>query len=261
MALFMPLSKSLLFIAACFAAGGFGRAEEETTVKLRADQWMPFNGTPDAEKPGYVVEIARTIFTAHGIKVDYQTMPWEDTLKAVRAGTIDGAIGANATEAAELVTGKEPMGIPKIGLFALKDSSWKYENLQSLNTIKIGAIAGYSYWDSLDAYITSHTDKNVVFFKGDTPLADAIVKLNKKEIDLMPETLAVFIWALKNQGLAFTDYRIAYLNEGVPLFIAFTKDKRGQQFAQILDDGVRAMRANGQLAKVLSSYGIEDWKE
>lgn len=230
-------------------------------MKLRADQWMPFNGTPDAEKPGYVVEIARAVFTARGIKMDYGTMPWEETLKAARAGTIDGAIGTNATEAAGMVKGSEPIGIPKIGLFVLKDSSWKYENLQSLNTIKVGAIAGYSYWDALDTYINSHTDKNVTFFKSDTPLADAIGKLNKKEIDLMPETLAVFVWALKNQGLAFTDYRIAYLNEGVPLFIAFTKNERGRRFAQLVDEGIREMRANGQLAKILSSYGIEDWKE
>jgi|GEM_PF-1857798 len=261
MASFMSSSKKILISAACLLLALGGRAQDTDMVKLRADLWMPFNGSPNAEKPGYVVEIARAIFGAQGLKVDYGTLSWEETLKAARAGTIDGAIGTNATEAADLVKGSEPIGIPKIGLFALKDSSWKYENLQSLNTVKLGAIAGYSYWDSLDTYISTHADKNVVFFKGETPLADAIVKLNNKEIDLMPETLPVFVWALKTQGIPFTNYHIAYLNEGVPLYISFTKNKRGLHFSKMMDEGIRTLRANGQLAKILSSYGIEDWKE
>lgn len=79
---------------------------------------MPFNGSPDAEKPGYVVEILRSIFGADAI--DYQTLAWDEALKQVRAGKVDAVIGANAVEATGLIMPNEPVGIPRIALFALK---------------------------------------------------------------------------------------------------------------------------------------------
>lgn len=247
-----------VLIAGAMAASLAGQSD---SVKLRADQWMPFNGTPGGDKPGYVVELAQLIFSARQVKVDYQIQPWEDTLKAVRAGEVDGAIGTNTTEAAGLITGTEPIGLPKVGLFVVKESTWKYQNLQSLNGTKFGAIAGYSYWDSLDNYIKSHADKNVIFFKGESPLVEAIEHLSRREIDVLPETLAVFVWGLKKEGRSFSDYRLAYLHEGQPIFIAFTKNEKGLRFSQMLEDGIRELRANGQLAKLLANYGIEDWKE
>lgn len=256
----MSLGKNVFLALVCGALSTAGWAQQ-ATVKLRADQWMPFNGTPEAEKPGYVIDVARAIFVPKGIAVDYVTMPWIDTLKAARAGEIDGAIGANVTEGADLVEGAEPIGVPKMALFVRKEDPWKYENIQSLNTVKLGAITDYSYWDALDAYIKSHADKNITFFKGDNPLTEALTKLNAKEIDVMPETLPVFVWALKSRGLAFADYHIAYLTEGQPIFIAFSKTAQGRHFAKVFNDGLRELRANGQLAKILASYGIEDWKE
>lgn len=256
----MSFGKNMLVavVGCALSTAGFA---QPATVKLRADQWMPFNGTPDAQKPGYVIDIARAIFVPKGIAVDYATLPWIDTLKAARAGEIDGAIGANVTEGADLIEGAEPIGIPKMALFVRKGHPWKYENIQSLNTIRMGAIIDYSYWDALDAYIKSHNDKNITFFKGENPLTDALEKLSAKEIDVMPETLPVFIWALKSRGLAFADYRIAYLTEGQPIFIAFSKTDQGRRFSTVFEEGIRKLRANGQLAKILSTYGIEDWKD
>src|ERR1700710_2918399 len=141
-------------------------AADAPVLRLRADSWMPFNGDPAAGQPGYVIEFLREIFEPQGIKIDYQVMPWTDALKAAAAGEIDGVICANATEAEKLLIGKEPIAEPQFSLFIRKDNPWKYQNLRSLQGLRLGAVEGYSYWESIDGYIKKSTPPAVKFYTG-----------------------------------------------------------------------------------------------
>lgn len=247
----IALASLLGFVAAAPAA--------EPPLRLRADNWMPFNGDHASELPGYVVELAREIFGAD--QVDYQIMPWTDALKAAASGEIDGVIGANPTEGAGLVFPAEPIALTRIGLFTRKDNPWTFDSLKSLETVRLGAIEGYSYWEGFDAYLKAHTPPKVTLFSGENPLKDALGKLQAKEIDVMAETLQVFVWNTKEVGLKFSDFRMAYLHDGDPIFLAFTpKGDRGKAFAARFDQGVAALRKSGKLATILKKYGLNDWK-
>jgi polar amino acid transport system substrate-binding protein len=35
---------------------------------------------------------------------------------------------------------------------------------------------------------------------------------------------------------------------------------RSRDYARILDEGIAAMRASGELAKLLQRYGLKDWR-
>jgi len=183
---------------------------EETLLRVRADSWMPFNGDPAAEKPGYVVEFLREIFEPQGIKVDYQVMPWTDALKAAAAGEVDGVLCANIHEAEKLVTGHEPIAEPQFSLFVRKESKWTYQNLRSLQTVRLGAVEGYSYWDSIDGYIKKGVEPAVKFYRGNAPAAEAVADLSEGKIDVFVESVLVFYWALKNTDRKFSDFRAAY---------------------------------------------------
>jgi len=232
----------------------------ELTLRIRADAWMPFNGDPKAERPGYVVELARLIFGPAGVKVDYELMPWKDALVAARKSEVDAVIGANPTEAEGLLLPRRSAGMPRIALFVKKDNPWKYENLQSLNSVKLGVIAGYSYWDSFDAFLKSNRSGKVVYFQGETPLTDGIAQLNKGKIDVMAETLAVFIWTVRSEGGSPADYRVAYLQAGEAIYMAFAKNETGKRCAEIFDQGLARLRKSGELAMVLKKYGLPDWE-
>lgn len=52
----------------------------------------------------------RRIFEPRGITVDYRVVPWGDALKAAAAGRLDGVIGANRSEAAQLLVPAESIG-------------------------------------------------------------------------------------------------------------------------------------------------------
>jgi polar amino acid transport system substrate-binding protein len=231
------------------------------TIRLRADQWMPYNGDPKAGLPGYVVEVAKMIFEPKGITIDYQTMPWSDALKAAAAGEIEGVIGANPTEAQGLLLPSEPMGQPRVGLFAKKTNPWKFANVPALREIRLGAIDGYSYWESLDAYLKKQTGPEVVVFKGEAPLKDGIAKLDAGGIDVMVETVAVWVWTVKELGRSPGDYKIAYMHQAEAIFVAFApKGDAGKRYAAIWDAGVQELRKNGKMAAVLEKYSVVDWK-
>lgn len=217
---------------------------------------MPFNGDAAAKQPGYVVEFLREVFEPQGIKVDYQTMPWSSAIKAAEAGEIDGIIGANKKEAENLVTGIMSVAEPQFALFVRKDNPWKYESLRSLLGIHLGAIEGYSYWGSLDGYIQKSTAPALKLYSGDTPLTEAMNDLVGGQIDALPESVLVFVWAAKNTGRKFTDFRIAYTETAEPLYVAFSKNEQGKKYARMFDLGLRKLKESGRFDAILSSYGF-----
>jgi len=238
------------------AAANIGFAAEAATLRIRADSWMPFNGDPVATQPGYVVEFLREIFEPQRIKVDYQIMPWEAALKAAAAGEIDGVIGANKKEAENLVTGAEPVAVPQFALFVLKNNAWKYESLRSLKDVRLGAIEGYSYWDSLDGYIKKSGPPALKLYTGDAPLTEAMADLVDGKIDALPESVLVFIWAAKNSGRKFSDFRMAYTEAADPIYVAFSKNESGRKYARLFDAGLRKLKESGRFDAILSSYGF-----
>lgn len=248
---------SLLTLFLVSAAAAFS-AE---TLRLRADNWMPFNGDPKSAKPGYVVELCKAIYEPLGITVDYKVMPWAEAVKAAKAGEIDGVIGADPTEGAGLVFPKESINALRLALFGKKGLAWKLENATSFAKVRIGAVPGYSYWESLDAYIKSAKPPKVMIFDGDSPTTDGIKKLNTGEIDLFPENLVVFGWNTRALGLKPSDFTPYYIHTGDDIYVAFTpKGDGGKRWAKQFDEGILRLRKSGELAKILSAYGLTDWK-
>lgn len=250
----------LLCLATIALRPGITVGHAAEVMKIRADVWMPVNGDPAAANPGYAVEMLRAIFPPQGIEIDYQTMPWPEALKAAEKGEIDGVIGASKIEAAKMVVPSETIAVARVGLFALKGSNWNYANTESFAKIRLGAIEAYDYWEALNDYIQHHAAPQILLLKGKTPLTDGIEKLRHGEIDVLPETIPVFIWALKGQKLSMSDFRIVYTHEGDDVFVAFAPNAAGRRFAKLLDEGLQRLRQSGALTKILRRYGLEDWK-
>jgi polar amino acid transport system substrate-binding protein len=170
-------------------------------------------------------------------------------------------IGANKKEAEHLVTGAEPVAEPQFALFARKDNPWKYDSLRSLSGIRLGAIEGYSYWNSLDDYIKKISAPALKTYTGDTPLAEAMADLADGKIDALPESVLVFIWAAKSSGRKFADFRIAYTEASEPIYVAFTNNELGRNRARMFDRGLRKLKDSGRFDAILTSYGFATTKQ
>lgn len=244
------------FVASLFA--GCLRGAE--SIRICADTWMPLNGDPASDQPGYVVELLRLIFSKNEIAVDYQIMPWSDALKAAEEGAIDGVIGASRREAAHLVIPEEIVGVARFGLYVRQGNPWTFTGVSSLQGMRLGAIDGYDYWDDLDDYIQAHHAPDVILFTGDTPLKKGLAALASGKIDVMPENGSVFAWAARNEWLQPAAFRLAYVHQGDDACVAFARGNAGRRYARMFDDGIRHLRLTGELARVLAEYGVKDWK-
>lgn len=255
------LRPGLLLASLCFAMLPTAPAAEPV-VRLCADQWMPYNGDPADPKPGYVIELARTIFEPQGIKIDYSVQPWADALAAVKAGEKSGAIGANKDEGEGLTLPSEPIGTLAVCLITRGESTWTYENLASFRKVTLGVTKGYSYWPALDTYIERGLEKAEGIFaaEGDEPLEELMAKLQAGEIDVVAESEPILLWYFRSHNIDRSKFRVVYKGPVDPIFIAFAPNAEGARFAKALDEGIRALRASGELTKLLQRYGLRDWQ-
>ena len=244
-----------LAVGAALASAG------EPVVKLCADQWMPYNGDPADAKPGYVVELARKIFEPTGTKVDYTVMPYDEALEKVKAGEMTGAIGPNQEEGKELVLPAEPIGSLATCLITRADSTWTYDNVASFRHARLGVIKGYTYWPALDTYIERCAAKDKVFVaEGDEPLEVLMQKLQAREIDVVVESEPILLWYLRSHELDRNQFRVVFKGTVEPIYVGFSPNDEGRRFAAQFDEGLRSLRASGELTALLARYGLRDWR-
>lgn len=228
------------------------------TIRVRADPWMPFNGGT-TETPGYVTEVLKAIFEAKGIMIQYGNLAWEKSLAGCRERTIDAVPCANKKEGDGLVFPDEPIGVIKYGIFTRKDSTWQLANDKSFETGRLAAVEGYSYWPKIDAYIAAHPDK-ITKLNPNEPSWDGVQRLQRGEIDLLPESPQVFFWTLRTHQIDAGAFRLAARMAGDPVYVVFSATPEGRRWANLFDSGLRELRTSGRLAAILGKYGVEDWK-
>ena len=233
------------------------------TVTIRADEWYPYNGDPDSDHPGYMIELANTIWGEAGYNVDYRLMPWERALEATRYGNIDCVVGVTPDEAPDFVFPEEPQGSSAPHMYVEKESVWNYQGIESLKDVRLGVIGGYAYdMGELDAYIMEQelSSGRVQVMKGNNALEQNIRKLLSKRIDALAESPSVMVTKLAEMGLTDQIRDAGEIGEPVLIYIGCTPtNPRSYELGRLLSAGIREMRSNGALSTLLGRYGLSDW--
>lgn len=229
-------------------------------IRLRADDWCPFNCS--GQRPGYGVEIAAQVFAAAGHQIQYELAPWSRSLEDCLRGEIEAVIGAAPVDSPDLVFGAEPIGQWDSTFVVRQGHTWRYQGIESLERIKLAAIIGYIYMEPVGGYIERHKkDRGRIDPIGGTqPLDQSLKMVAAGRVDATLESRAVLDYKLREMGLAD---QLAYAGgtESGPIYIAFSpKNPKARDYADLLDAGIRAMRADGRLKQILERYGVRDWK-
>lgn len=245
-----------------WAGLGVAGAARADTITVRADEWCPYNCAVGASagdgRPGYGIEVAREIFAAAGHHLDYALSPWTRSLEDCLHGTIDAVIGAAPVDSPDLVFPAEPIGVWDTTFVVRKGDPWRYDGAESLDRVKIAGILGYIYREPVNEYLTAHR-KQVDLISGQRPLDQNLRKLVARRIDTTMESRMVLDYKLKVLGLA-DRLDFAGGTPSGPIYIAFSPKNPGSRaYADLLDQGIRRMRASGRLAEILASYGLRDW--
>lgn len=231
------------------------------TIQLRADAWCPYNCEPSDPHPGLMIEIIKAALEPHGYVIDYKVMPWERALSEARNGNVDGVIGVSQAEAAGLITHEHPAGVATLVMVTRKDNTIRYSGVSSLDSLRVGAIEGYSYSGEVDAWIEANLKnrQRLEFVHGATPLELNIRKLIAGRIDVFPETKEVAWLRLRDLGLLdqviFQD-----ANSVEPIYFGFSPRRPDLvEVARLIDAGIVDLRRTGQLQSIIQFYGVQDW--
>ncbi|MGH1482399.1 MAG: substrate-binding periplasmic protein [Geminicoccales bacterium] len=250
-------------LAASLSVTGFDRPVQADVVTLRADEWCPYNCVPGSDRPGYMIEIAQEVFGRAGHQVDYQVLNWMRSIAEARNGRHTAIVGAINEEAPDFVYPSEAIGMLSDGFVVRKGTKFHYTGQDSFDGLTIGIIRGYDYHDLIDAYIKKHSSDRtrVQFTTGDDALEQNLKKLAAGRIDVVIDDQNVLNLAIQEFGLSHL-LEIAG-NDGAPepAHIAFSPaDDKAAEYAMLLADGIKDLRASGRLAEILGRYGLVDWR-
>jgi len=233
------------------------------TVTLVADEWPPFNATPDSSEEGFLVDVARAVFKKNGIQVSYKLIPWRRAVELTRMGTYNGLIGASKTDAPDFIFPSEEFSRNVLAFYVRKDSSWLFNRKRDVENVALGVIAGYDYRKWLLDYIEVHKNepRKIQVMTGQQPLERNILKLLHNRIDAIVDNEAVILNVARRMGVNDQIKLAGYGSEIAYIYIAFSpKHADSRRYAQLLSEGLVQLRLNGQFAKILSQYGLKDWK-
>jgi len=237
--------------------------EDRPEIVIAADQWCPINCLPDSDRPGFMIEIAGEIFNEAGYRVVYRLMPWSRAIVSGREGTINAIVGAYRGDAPGFVFPRNEQGrIGSAALFTRAGSDWVYQDLSSLEQVRLGTILDYDYGESLNGYIEAHSQSyRVQVMTGNDPLAKNIEKLLRGRIDVVVEAKPVFRYLSREMGV---EGEVRHAGEAAPsedAYIAFSPGlESSPEYARILSEGMERLRASGELARILARYNLDDWK-
>lgn len=233
-----------------------GAAQAETLI-IAGDIWCPVNCVPGSAQPGIFVELAQEIFAEAGIQVQYKTLNWARTLREVRMGELNAAIGAGVEDAPDFLFTPTPVAQSRYCFYTREESTWDYTGVASLPGQRLGVINDYSYGEQLNAYVQAHgKSEQVQAAAGDKALELNLGKLQRDRLDVVLENSWVMQAALAAAGSK--PLREAGCRKpDVPIYLAFSPARAdSQRYVELFENGLQRYRANGRLQALLVEYGV-----
>lgn len=233
------------------------------TITIRADDWCPYTCSPNAAKPGYLIDIAREVFAKAGHSVTYEAMPWARVIQDLADGRITAAAGAGRAEVPNAILTSGSVGRNVNALLLPASSTFAYTGVASLQSLVIGVVNNYSYDNGeIDEYIKAHSgnsSRRIETASGTEAQSSNIRKLLAGRIDAVLENENVLKLAL-SELQPKPEVRVVPIGAPDDIFIAFSsKNPKSAEYAAQLDRGMAELRASGRLAAILANYGLVDW--
>lgn len=234
------------------------------TLKMGGGDWCPYVCDPKNEngKEGYLADILRSVFEKEGYTLTIENQAFTRNLKETEAGRQHGTIGMYRADAPDFVFPQTSLGVSVIMFVTKKGFSWKYSGVESLKKIRLGVIKGYDYADKdFTEYIASQPPETVTVMTGTAPLERLLKMITMDRIQAVVDDRAVLQYCLLKNGLENELADAGLMGEESQVYIGFSPAiAESRKYARILSDGVESLRKTGELNKIMSKYGMQDWQ-
>lgn len=225
------------------------------TILIVADRWMPVNGEPGDELPGYVVEAAEIIFSQFGYDVEYIAVPWKRAIERVESGVYTALIGATSENTENIYLPEVPFGYLDNHYYTLKSSSWLYTGIESLENQKLGIISGYSYGD-IQEYIDRERQNGstVQYVSSSHSIEQNLQKLMLGRLTVLVDWSPVVLYYAEKNGLRESIRSAGKGGNRTPLYLGFNREKR--YLGDLWDKSFLELMNNGKLEEILEKYNM-----
>lgn len=251
-----------LFFSCLILNSGYLQAKEKVTIY--ADQWCPYMCDIKSNMPGFVLEVAKEVLKNKYDLVFTEAAPWGRSIDVVKNdASISAVAGVMKAEAPGFIFPDEESGLAEVGIFTLNKKPWSFKDVASLQTLSLGVVKDYSYGKTLDQYINKHLkDKTKIQAAyGKQPLKEIINKLQNEKIDAFLADENIVLYTLKEMGADNVKLQKKNIDPPGKVYLAFSpKVKGSKEVAAELSAGIKKMRKDGSLLKILQKYQMSDWK-
>ncbi|MBD1388765.1 transporter substrate-binding domain-containing protein [Neiella sp. HB171785] len=239
-------------MTACVASSSVAR-----TITIRADEWYPLNGQPNAQHPGVMIELAKAVFEPNGYAVDYDLLPWKRAVSAVEAGEFDCVVGAYPEDVPGFLLPNHHWGSVGTGLYGLSNRTTTINQLDQLLQYQVGVIKGYAYSDdALNQMIATHPS-TFVAVHGSTPLESNIHKLLHQRINIIIESPPVMKNKLAKLGLEQQISLIREVGTAKPVYLACSPNIADMpDIIELVDQQTMHLKRTGDYQNILRKYGF-----
>lgn len=232
-------------------------------VTVWGEYHPPLNGNPDDANPGFMIEIAQSIFSKNGHTIEYILGPRSRGVKMVQKGEIDCVVNAKIKDHHYLAFPDEPWGYHAATLFALPNSEFEYTDVEQVQDVFLGAIADMRYDNGLlDEYLGTGNE-NISFAYGENAMSQQVKKLLKGRTDVMVSCPLLMRGQLDLLGVDASEVKIVgEVKPFVGMYLACGREQnRTQKYITEINETLPKLRASGELQAILDKYGQIDWLE
>lgn len=227
-------------------------------VILVADEWCPFNCTPNSDKPGFLIELAKYSLAKKGHTVKYIREPWQRAIRQVRSGEYQGLVGAAIGDSPEFIFPKQPLISIKNSFYVLKENNWKYTDIDSLKKINLGIINHYDYGEDINTYILANgKNKSLLTTICDDLAADQLIKLltrNRIDAFIGVKSIIEMYGLIAGESPVIKEVGVLSIQD---IYISFSPNHpKSQEYADAISEGLTELRLSGKLEKLLEKYSL-----
>ncbi|BAK76700.1 extracellular solute-binding protein family 3 [Pseudogulbenkiania sp. NH8B] len=249
-----------LMVSLCLSALPLA-AVSAPSIRLASDNWCPYICAQDSTiTGGFMVELTGQIVSAAGYRLESLLMPLNRAMTLAEERDIDGVYAAPIDDRLVL---SRPLAFSRACFYTLQHSTWRYTGQASLRTVPLGVIADYGYdGGAFDAYLQArrHAAASLLDFnRGQNAGETNLNKLLTGRYPVAVEHEAVMRHLVLRQKIPPDRVRNAGCLEGrLKLVIGIGKNNpRGRQLIRAIDDGMRKIRASGQLDRLREKYHLD----
>ncbi len=256
----------VLFIVMMMCLGSHSSVE---TLDVAVLEFCPFICDPAKEdgKAGFSIELEKTIFERAGYQINFYIVPYNRSIKRTEVGEYDAVGFCNDKSSDVNICSTETVG-PMIQTFYVKKGNpWRYAGIKSMKDITLGVISGYKYTvvsEEFQQYIEQNkvNDTRVEFHYGDDVLHRIFLKILADRIGTTNEAEYVADYLAKKNGYFDQLEKVGTFETIAWGRMCFSpKNPNAQKHVEILDKGIRQMKASGEIGEIMQKYGLEDWNE